>query len=71
MEKKCEKANQLSEEALQIAVKRKEAKKQRRSPRKTVGGAKLHLESNPIPARDAQRAETNFVCTRTQGPHRN
>ena len=37
---------------------------QRRSPRKMVGGAKLHLESNPIPARDAQ----NLVHTRK--PHR-
>ena len=43
---------------------------QRRSPSKTVGGVKLHLESNPIPARDAQRAQTNLVHTRTQGPHR-
>ena len=42
----------------------------RRSPSKTVGGAKLHLESNPIPARDAQRAQTNPVNTRTQEPHR-
>ena len=30
MEKKCKKANWLSEEALQIAVKRRETKKQRR-----------------------------------------
>ena len=30
MEKKCKKAKRLSEEALQIAVKRREAKKQRR-----------------------------------------
>ena len=35
-----------------------------------VGGAKSHLESNPIPAREAQRAQTNLVHTRTQGPHR-
>ena len=27
---------------------------------------KLHLESNSIPARDAQRAQTNHGCTRTQ-----
>ena len=38
-------------------------KGQRRSP-------KMALESNPIPARDAQRAQTNLVCTRTQRPHR-
>ena len=43
---------------------------QRRSPRKTVGVAKSHLESNPKPTRDAQRAQTNLVCTRTQRPHR-
>ena len=29
-----------------------------RSPRKVVGGANSHLESNPIPTRDAQRAQT-------------
>ena len=40
---------------------------QRRSPNKTEGGAKSCLESNPIPARHAQRAQTNLVCTR---PHR-
>ena len=43
---------------------------QRRSPSKMVGGAKLHLELNPIPARDVWRTLTNFVCTRTQRPHR-
>ena len=35
-----------------------------------VGGANLHLESNPFPTRDTQRDKTNLVCTRTQGPHR-
>ena len=30
-----------------------------RSHSKTVGGAKSHLESNPIPARDAQRVQKN------------
>ena len=43
---------------------------QKRSPSKMVGGSKLHLESNPIPARDAQRAQTYLVCTRTERPHR-
>ena len=43
---------------------------QRRNPSKMVGGANLHLESNPTPARDAQRAQTYLVHTRTQGPHR-
>ena len=33
--------------------------RQRRSPSKTVRGAKSHLESNPIPARDAWRAQTS------------
>ena len=41
---------------------------QRRSPSKMVGGANSHLESDPIPTRDAQRALTNLVHTRTQGP---
>ena len=41
---------------------------QRISPIKMVGGAKSYLESHPIPARDAQRAQTNLVCTRTQRP---
>ena len=31
---------------------------QRKSPNKRVGGAKSRLESNPIPARNAQRAQT-------------
>ena len=43
---------------------------QRRSSSKTVGGANSHLESNPIPARDTQRAQTNLVHKRTQGTHR-
>ena len=42
----------------------------RRSPSKTVGRAKSRLESNPIAARDAERAQTNLVCTRSQRPHR-
>ena len=43
---------------------------QRRSPSKMVGGTKSCLESNPIPARDAQRAQTNLVHIGTQRPHR-
>ena len=43
---------------------------QRRSPSKTVGGVKSHLESNPIPATDAQRAQTYLAHTRTQRPYR-
>ena len=31
---------------------------QRRSPSKIVGGVKQHLETNTIPARDAQRVQT-------------
>ena len=41
-----------------------------RNPSKMVGGANSHLESNPIPARDAQMAQTNLVYTRILGPHR-
>ena len=43
---------------------------QKRCHSRMVGGVKLHLESNPIPTRDIQRAQTNLVCTRTQRPHR-
>ena len=43
---------------------------QRRSPGKTVGGAKSHLEANPVPSREAQWAQTNLVCTRSQRPQR-
>ena len=39
---------------------------QRAIPNKMVGGAKSHLESNPIPTRDAQRAQTK-PCVQ-QGP---
>ena len=42
----------------------------RRSPSKMAVGVKLHLESNPLPTRDAQRAQTNLVCNRTQRHHR-
>ena len=42
---------------------------QRRSPRKMVGGAKLHLESNLIPARDSQRAQTK-PCAHQETPQR-
>ena len=34
-----------------------------------VGGVKSHLESNPIPTRNTQRAQTNLCCTRTQRPY--
>ena len=44
------------------------AQGQRRSPSKMVGGVNLCVESNPITARDAQRAQTNLMGTRTQGP---
>ena len=43
---------------------------QRRSPSKMVGRVKLCLETNPVPARDAQRNQTKLVCTRTQRTHR-
>ena len=53
-----------------VAVRRYPTSKGREDPSKTVGGVRSHLESSPIPARDAQRAETNLVCTRTQRPHK-
>ena len=37
------------------------------SDSKMLGGAKLHLETNPIPSRDVQRAQTD---PRTQRLHR-
>ena len=37
------------------------AQGQRRSPSMMVGGAKLHLASNPIPSRDTQRVQT-YLC---------
>ena len=43
---------------------------QRRSPSRMVGEVKSCLESNPIHTRDAQRAQTYLVCTRTQRPHK-
>ena len=41
-----------------------------RNPGKMRVGANLHLEWNLIPTRDAKRAQTNLVLTRTQGPHK-
>ena len=35
-----------------------------------VGGAKLHLETDLIPSREAQRTQTNLLHTRIQGPQR-
>ena len=43
---------------------------QRRSPSKMVGEVNSYLESNPIPARDAQRAQANLEHTRTQRCHK-
>ena len=44
---------------------------QRRSPSKMVGGSKLHLESNPIPSRDAGRAQTKPCAHKdTQTPQK-
>ena len=43
---------------------------QRRSPSKMGGGSNLHLKSNLIATRNAQRAQTNLVFTRTQRLHR-
>ena len=41
---------------------------QRRSPRKTVWGANSPLESNPIPARDTQRAQTSLCAPGPRNP---
>ena len=43
---------------------------QRRNSNKLVGGSKLHLETNPIPARELGGLKQILVCTRTQGPQR-
>ena len=43
---------------------------QRRSPSKTAGGANSHLELNPIPTRDTQRAQTNLVHQDPETPQR-
>ena len=40
---------------------------QRSGPNKMVGGAKSCLESNPIPARDAQRAQTETCVHQDPG----
>ena len=42
--------------------------RQRRSPSKRVEGAKLCLESNPIPTSDTQKTVTNLVYTRHRKP---
>ena len=43
----------------------------RRSPSKIVGGAKSHLEPNPIPARDTRRAQTKLcVHQNSETPQR-
>ena len=39
-----------------------------RNPSKIVGGANSRLESNPIPARDAQRAQTNMCALGPKDP---
>ena len=41
---------------------------QRGRPSKMIGWVKSHLEANPMPTRDAQRAQIYHVCTRTQRP---
>ena len=38
-------------------------------PQQVIRGAKLHLESNPIPTRDAQRAQTK-PCAHQETPQR-
>ena len=43
------------------------AQGQRRSPSKMVEAANSRLESNPLPPRDAQRAQTNLVHNQKPG----
>ena len=43
--------------------------RQRRSPSKTVGGVKSHLDSNPIPTRELRGLKQN-IRIRTQGPQK-
>ena len=54
--------------AATVTLRRYPMSREKEKPRKMVGGAKSHLESNPLSARDAQRAQTYLVCTRTQDP---
>ena len=41
-----------------------------KGPKKTVGGAKLHLESNPIPTGEAWRAQTKPCIHQDSGTPR-
>ena len=62
-------AEQLSTEECWIPPKKiPHVQGQRRSPSKTVGGVKSHLESNPIPSRNAQRAQTNLCVPGPRDP---
>ena len=63
MEKKCKKAKWLSEEALQIAVKRKRTEKQRRK------GKHLNAEFQRIARRD-KKAFFNDQCKETEENNR-
>ena len=53
-----------------VAVRRTPSPRAKEEPQEDGRRVNLHLESNPIPTRDAQRAQTNLVCTLTQEPHR-
>ena len=55
----------------QAAVRRYPMSKGKGEAPARTGGASSHLESNPKPARDVQKAQTNLVCTRTQRRPRN
>ena len=63
----CWSSNRMGLEQLWGATPRSRAKEKHS---RTVGGVKLYLESNPVPARDAQSVQTNLVCTRMQRPLR-
>ena len=48
-----------TEECWTPPKKKPHIQRQKRNPNKIVGEAKSRLESNPIPARDARRAQQN------------
>ena len=50
-------------------TKKRYMQEQSRSPKKMVGGVKSRIESNPIPSRDAQRAQTK-PCEHLETPQR-
>ena len=50
--------------AATVTLRRYPMSREKEKPRKMVGGVKLHLESNSIPARDSQSAQKYLVHIR-------